>query len=87
MALEQQNSFPMNDNDCKEYEELEQIRYKGVVEAVCKCRKFHMGQVGFSPTIQLAMRQIRAWSFLIRKKGLKISSRLLERALKKSRPR
>jgi hypothetical protein len=44
-----------------------------------------MGQVGFSPTIQLAMRQIRAWSLLLKKKkGMKISSRLLQRSLKKA---
>ena len=43
-----------------------------------------MGQVGFSPTIQWASRQILAWSLLIKKKkGLKTSSRLLKRTLKK----
>lgn len=44
-----------------------------------------MGQVGFSPTIQWASRQILALSLLIKKKkGLKTSSRLLKRTLKKA---
>jgi hypothetical protein len=56
-----------------------------MAEAERKCRKLRMGQVGFSPIIQLAMRQIRAWSLLLKKKkGMKISSRMLQRSLKKA---
>jgi hypothetical protein len=45
-----------------------------------------MGQVAFSPTIQLWRRIIDAWSLLIKKaKGGKVSSRRLLRSLKKAR--
>jgi hypothetical protein len=44
-----------------------------------------MGQVDFSPEIQLARRTITAWSLLIKKaSGLKVSSRLLQKSMKKA---
>jgi hypothetical protein len=73
MGLEQQRSTPIHDNGHKEYEDLDQLRYKWAVEAVRKCRKLHLGKVGFPRTIQLAMRQNRTWSFLVKKKkGLQL---------------
>ncbi len=44
-----------------------------------------MGQVAFSPQLQVADRQIKAWSLLEKKaKGMKVSSRLLKRSLHKA---
>ncbi len=43
LALEQQRSLPINDNGHKEYKDLDPLRYKGVVEAVRKCRKLRVG--------------------------------------------
>lgn len=85
LALEEQSKQHFNLDLQKEYEEIDLIRYNAMAEAERKCRKLRMGNVDFSPTIQLAMRQIRAWSLLIKKKkGLKVSSRLLARTLKKA---
>jgi hypothetical protein len=85
IELEKASSCPLSPKLQQEYIALDKLRYEGMAEAERKCRKLRMGQVGFSPTIQLAMRQIRAWSLLLKKKkGMKISSRLLQRSLKKA---
>ncbi len=85
LALEANGTYPPTIDLQQEYQEIDQLWYKGVEEAERKCRKLRMGNVGFSPVIQLAMRQIRACSLLVKKKkGLKVSSRLLSRSLKKA---
>jgi hypothetical protein len=69
----------------QEYEDMDHLRCQGVMLAERKCRKLRMGQVSYSPEIQQARLSIDAWS-LLRKKaiGLKTSSRLLSRTLKKA---
>ncbi len=67
------------------YEEIDELRCKGVQLAERKCRKLRMGQVAYSPQLRLASRTIKAWSLIEKKaKGMKVSSRLLNRTLKKS---
>jgi hypothetical protein len=54
-------------------------------EAESKCRKLRMGQVEFSPTLQLARTRIYAWTLLSRRtSGQKVSSRLIQRVLKRA---
>lgn len=85
MELKRQSSSLLSEDLKQEYVALDQLRFKGIAEAERKCRKLQMGQVGFSPTIQQSMRQIRGWSLLVeKKKGFKTSSRLLARSLKKA---
>ncbi len=85
LALEERSKYNFDEDLQKEFEEMDLIRYNAIAEAERKCRKLRMGNVDYSPTIQLAMRQIRAWSLLIRKKkGLKVSLRLLARTRKKA---
>ncbi len=75
-------TYPMTEGDKQIYEDLDSLRCKGVQIAEKRCRKFRKGQVAFSPQLQSVSRRINAWSLLQKKaKGLKISSRLLKRAL------
>jgi hypothetical protein len=68
-----------------QHEELDSLRCRCVAEAERKCRKLRVGQVAFSPELQKVRRDIAAWKLLLKKsKGLKVSSRFLDRTLKKS---
>jgi hypothetical protein len=82
--LKDKASYPLSEADQRYFEDLDDLRCKGVQQAEKKCRKLRMGQVPFSPQLQQASRIIDVW-VLIRKKakGLKTSSRLLQRAIKK----
>jgi hypothetical protein len=83
--LQQNSTHPLSLEEQQQYEELDKLRCVGVAQAEKKCRKLRMGNVDFSPTVQLYMRAIRAWNLLIKKaKGLKVSSRMLARSLCKA---
>jgi capsule polysaccharide export protein KpsC/LpsZ len=49
-----------------EYNKLNSIRHTCVQKAEDKCRKLVMGQVDFSPSIQMARTKIYAWTLLLR---------------------
>jgi hypothetical protein len=84
--LEANSTQPLSDEAIIEFEELDKIRCTAVKIAVRKCRKLRMGQVDFSPTIQLFMRKINAWQLLYKRaQGKKVSSRLLSRSIKKAK--
>jgi hypothetical protein len=83
--LEAKSTFPLTPSMQTEYETLADLRCQGVRLAERKCRKFRMGQVSFSPEIHLARTTIYAWSMIKKKaKGLRVSSRLITRTLKKA---
>ncbi len=84
-ALEERSNNPLSQEDQKDYERLDVLWCQGVELAERRCRKLRMGQVAFSPSVQAAMRSINAWSMLIRRvKGLRVSSRLLQRTMRKA---
>jgi hypothetical protein len=70
----------------KEYEELDLIRCQASAFAESKCRKLRTGQVAYSPELAAVRNQIEAWQLLLKKKkGQRISSRLLSRSLKRAK--
>ena len=78
-------SYPLSSSDKLTYEDIDLTRCKGVAYAEKKCHKLWMGQVAYSPQVRQASRLINAWILLEKKvKGLRTSSRLLSRALKKA---
>jgi hypothetical protein len=85
-VLEEQSNFPLSEEQQKIFEELDNLCCAAVEKAERQCRKCHMGQVAFSPTIKLCMLLIKAWSLLLKRaKGGKVSSRFLDRTLAKAR--
>jgi len=69
----------------KEYEELDRLHYEGVQSVERTCRKLRAGQVAFSPSLKVCMATIKAWSLLLKRaQGRKVSSRYLDRTLKKA---
>ena len=65
--LESQSTCPLSSTLQKKYEEFDNLRCKGVALAERKCRKLRMGQVPFSPTVQLLRRAIDASTLLVKK--------------------
>jgi len=85
IELEKAVTYPITRELADRYEELDNLRCRCVAEAERKCRKLRAGQVAFSPHLQQARRNIAAWRLLLRRqKGLKVSSRLLDRSIAKS---
>ncbi len=79
------SQYPPTDDLIVEYEHLDTLRCRGVAFAERKCRKLCMGNVDYSPEIQAARLLISAWSLILKRaKGLKVSSRLLQRTLRKA---
>ena len=78
-------SYPPQDYTKDDYELIDSLRCKGIALAEKKCRKLRMGNIDYSPEIQAARLLITAWH-LIQKRanGQKVSSRLLQRTLKKA---
>jgi hypothetical protein len=78
-------TYPLSFFLHKEYEELDQLCTKVVSVAEKQCRKLKKGQVAFSLAIQSACITILAWSLICNKlKGQKVSSRYIQRTLKKA---
>jgi hypothetical protein len=68
----------------QEYEELDIIRCQVASFAELKCRKLRKGQVAFSPEMNTARLQVKAWSLILQRiQGQKVSSRLIFRMLRK----
>jgi hypothetical protein len=85
MNLQVNSSDPLSGDFQQKYEELDALCCQGIALAESKCRKLETGQVAFSPQIQQAHQTIYAWSLIIKRaKGLQISSRLLQRNMKKA---
>jgi hypothetical protein len=85
VALDNVASYPPSMSLQYEYETLDQIRCEISAHAERRCRKLRMGQVAFSPPVQKAHRSIKAWSVILKKsKGMKVSSRLLQRSMRKA---
>ena len=67
-------------NSARVYEQLDLERIQGMLEAEQRCRKLPMGKVPWTPSVSIARARIRFWKLLqSRKKGRKVSSRMLQR--------
>jgi hypothetical protein len=83
--FEQKAPFMSKTEVIHRYEELDALRCEATAFAERRCRKLHMGQVAFSPELNLSRLKIKAWLMLLAKvKKRKISSRLIKRTLKKA---
>jgi hypothetical protein len=83
--LLEQIKYPPTQEQQQEFNRIDNTRHDGVKYAERCYRKLCMGQVDFSPAIQQARRAITAWTYLKNKsKGLKVSSHLLQRSMKKA---
>jgi hypothetical protein len=71
-----------NDEVIQRYNELDDIRLRGILFTNQKCRHIKMGQVPFSPALIIARNRIKACQ-LVRKEvaGGRVSTRYLRRAL------
>jgi hypothetical protein len=79
-ALERRRTYPMTDEMCKEYEDIDKLRMKCIALADKYCRKMYMGGILFSPKVNQARKQIEFWHLVTRKiLGLKVSSKLIHR--------
>jgi len=84
-AFEKLASFLSKNEIAQRYEELDAIRCEATTFAEKRCRKLRLGQVAFSPELNMSRLKIQAWLLLIaRTKKRKVSSRLLKRSIKKA---
>ncbi len=84
-ALDRQARYPFNASLAFNYETLDVIRCQISLGAEKKCKRLKKGKVAFSPTLQVAMKQIKVFQLLIKKsKGQKTSSRLIQRCLRQA---
>jgi hypothetical protein len=75
----------MTPDQIREYKTIDKIRRNHVRSAEKRCRKLRTGNVPYSDTLQTSRNKIQAFSLLLKfKRGLKVSSRLLSRSLKKA---
>jgi hypothetical protein len=66
--------------ELNEYNDIDNIRTKGILLANKKCRKLRMGMVPFSPRLVVMWQKMKAWQLVIRKRcGAKIDSKYLKR--------
>jgi hypothetical protein len=83
--LMQKVTYPANQELILEFDKLNALWHFCVKRAEMTCRRLRMGQVEYSPSLQLARNKIYAWTLLSRRiNGQKISSRLINRVLKKA---
>jgi hypothetical protein len=84
-AFENLAPFLSKNEIAQRYEELDAIRCKATTFAEKRCRKLCLGQVAFSPELNMSRLKIQAWLPLIaRTKKRKVSSRFLKRSIKKA---
>lgn len=68
-----------------EYDRLDNIRTKGMIQAEKSCRKLRMGAVDFCPEYHLLSQKVITWRLIVkRKRGGSVDSRYFTRQLKKS---
>jgi len=84
-AFEKLAPFLSKNEIAQRYEELDAIRCEATTFAEKRCRKLRLGQVAFSPELNMSRLKIQAWLLLIAKtKKRKVSSRFLKRSIKKA---
>ena len=77
------NATGWSESTMEQYEQINRERIQGILEAKKSCRKLPMGKVPWTPDLTVARARVRFWTLLqTRKKGRKVSSRLLARTRK-----
>ena len=59
--------YPITTQHEKEYNQIDQIRVKGMKEAEKKCRKLRMGAIPYTPTYSRIRTRIEIWSLVVKK--------------------
>ena len=76
----QNAKFPATNEYTKEVNDLDNQLGRAIVSAEKKCRKFHDGQIPYSPVFIKHVINKELWHALIRKyKGLKVSNRRINK--------
>ena len=75
---------PLTAAQAKEYEDIDNLRAKGMLYAEQHCRKFRTGKIPWSPALQHARNTITFWVLIRRRlKGCKVGARRVIRLKKK----
>jgi hypothetical protein len=83
-ALQTKATYPLDAQLTNEYEWLDQQKIEGIIRADRKCRKLKMGEVPWSPRLQILCNQLGYWQLVTKKiQGQRVSTRLIERIRQK----
>ena len=75
---------PLTDAQAKEYEDIDNLREDGMLQAEQHCRKFRTGKIPWSPALQHARQTITFWVLIRRRlRGCKVGARRVVRLKKK----
>jgi hypothetical protein len=83
LELQSQMDTHCSEQLIAEYNQIDALRVRCILQANKSCRHLKMGQVAYSPTLVMAWNKIRAWKLVRRKlAGGRVDSRYLRRELK-----
>jgi hypothetical protein len=83
-ALQCNATYPLSLEHAAEYEWLDHMKIEGLRHADRHCRKLPMGEVPWSPQLQVLRHKLGYWQLVTKKlAGRKISTRLIERTREK----
>ena len=83
-ALQRYAKYPLSPEHAVEYEWLDHMKIEGLRYADRHCRKLSMGEVPWSPQLQVLRHKLGYWQLVTKKLvGCKISTQLIERTREK----
>ena len=75
----------LTDKEAQEYEEIDNIRVKGMHMAERGCRKYKMGNYDYSPEFRIASNIITMWTLVLRRlNGRKVGAKRILRQKKRA---
>jgi hypothetical protein len=84
--LQSTSKYPLTAQHAEEYEWLDQKKIEGLRHADYRCRKLPMGEVPWSPQLQVLRHRLGYWQLVCKKvAGRNVSTRLIERTRVKGR--
>jgi len=85
-ALQEQAIYPLPGHLRREWESINALRVTGMLAAEACCRKLRLGNLAWSPALQLSINTITVWQLVIRRlRSLKVWTRFLNRATGKAK--
>ena len=80
LSLDASISHSLSSTQQTEYERIDHLRVKCLLQAEKHCRRLKTGNIDYSPTLQLQRNLIRFWKLILkRRKGQKIDTKYLSR--------
>jgi hypothetical protein len=77
--MQTRSTYPLSQEHAAEYEWIDRMKIKGLHYADCWCRKLPMGEVSWSPQLQVLWNRLSYWQLVYKKvAGHRISTRLIE---------